>query len=88
LSQFRKYHPSGNLKFNNLGIFQSLKFRILMEKNLLFYLKLNFTQNTMGCHGLIKINAEVFDRKFLSILWELNGQVHELGKLIQNDMQI
>jgi len=33
LSQFKKYHPSGNLKFENLGIFQSLKFRILMEKN-------------------------------------------------------
>jgi len=25
LSQFKKYHPSGNLKFNNLGISQSLK---------------------------------------------------------------
>jgi len=25
LSQFKKYHPSGNLKFNNVGIFQSLK---------------------------------------------------------------
>jgi len=31
-SQFKKYHPSGNLKFNHLGIFQSLKFRILMKK--------------------------------------------------------
>jgi len=30
LSQFKKYHPSGNLKFINLGIFQSLKFRNLM----------------------------------------------------------
>ena len=28
LSQFKKYHPSGNLKFNYLGIFQSLKLRI------------------------------------------------------------
>jgi len=28
LSQFKKkYHPSGNLKFNNLGIFQSLILR-------------------------------------------------------------
>jgi len=27
LSKYKKYHPSGNLKFNNLGIFQSLKFR-------------------------------------------------------------
>jgi len=32
LSQFKNYHPSGNLKMNYLGIFQSLKFRILMEK--------------------------------------------------------
>ena len=33
LSQFfKKYHPSGNLKFNNLGISQSLKLRILMEE--------------------------------------------------------
>jgi len=30
LSLFKKYHPSGNLKFNDLGIFQSLKFRNLM----------------------------------------------------------
>jgi len=27
LSQFKKYHPSGNLKFKNLGIFQSLILR-------------------------------------------------------------
>jgi len=31
--QFKKYHPSVNLKFNNLGIFTSLKLRILIEKN-------------------------------------------------------
>jgi len=29
LSHFKKYHPSGNLKFNNLGIFPSLKLRNL-----------------------------------------------------------
>jgi len=29
--QFKKYHPSGNLKFYKLGISQGLKFRILME---------------------------------------------------------
>jgi len=28
----KKYHSSGNQKFDNLGIFQSLKFRILEEK--------------------------------------------------------
>jgi len=52
LSQFRKDHPSGNLKFNDLSIFECLKFRILMEKNLLISLKQNFTPNTLGCHGL------------------------------------
>jgi len=33
LSQFKKYHPSGNLKFYNLGILNSLKLRILVKKN-------------------------------------------------------
>jgi len=52
LSQLKKYHPSGNLKFNNVGIFQSLRFRILIEKNLPISLKLNFTPNTLGSYGL------------------------------------
>jgi len=29
----KKYHPSEDMKFNHLGIFQSLKLRILVEKN-------------------------------------------------------
>jgi len=33
LLKFKKYHPSGNLKFNYLGISQSSKLRIFMEKN-------------------------------------------------------
>jgi len=33
LPQLQKLHSSGNLKFNYLGVFQSLKLRILMEKN-------------------------------------------------------
>jgi len=37
-SQFKKYHPSGNLKFNNVGTFISLKLRNLMEKSLEFLL--------------------------------------------------
>ena len=41
-SQCKKYHPSENLKFNNLGIFQSFQFRILMEKILPITLKLKF----------------------------------------------
>jgi len=52
LSQFKKYHPSRKLKFNNLGIFQSLKLRILAEKILPISLELNFTLNTLGCYGL------------------------------------
>jgi len=47
-SQFKKYHPSGNLKFNYLGIFQSLRFRFLMEIKILpISLMLNFTPNTL-----------------------------------------
>jgi len=32
LTQFIKYQPSGNFKFNNLGILQSLKLRTSMGK--------------------------------------------------------
>jgi len=48
----KKYHPSGNLKFNYLGIFQSLKLRIFVGKIISISLKLNFTPNTLGCYGL------------------------------------
>jgi len=57
LPQLKKYPPPpGNLEFNYLGIFQSLKLRISMEKILLISLKLNFTPNTLGCYGL-KVRA-------------------------------
>jgi len=52
LSQFEKYHPAGNLKFSYLGIFQSLKLRILVEKILSISLKLHFSPNTLGFFGL------------------------------------
>jgi len=50
----KKYHPPppGNLKCNKLGIFQSLKLRILAVKILPIPLKLNFAPNTSGCYGL------------------------------------
>jgi len=48
----KESHPSGNLKFNYLGIFQSIKLRILVEKILLISLKQNFIRNTLGCYGL------------------------------------
>jgi len=54
LSQFKKYRPSGNLNFNNLGISQGLKWRNSMGKILRISLKLNFTPNTLGCYGLFK----------------------------------
>jgi len=52
LSQFKKYHPSGNLKLNNLGIFQSLKFRILMEKNPCNFSKAEFHSKYFGLFKL------------------------------------
>jgi len=48
LSQFKKNCPSKNLKFDNLGIFRSLKLRILVEKVLAISPNLNFTPNTSG----------------------------------------
>ena len=66
LSKLSKYHPSGNLKFNYLGIFQSLKFRILMEKIPPISLKLNFTPNTLGCYGL-RYEGPNFIYKFYSV---------------------
>jgi len=59
LSQFKKYHPSGNLKFNYLSIFQSLKLLILMEKNILISLRPNFS---LGCYGL-KYVKSTFEKK-------------------------
>jgi len=52
-SHFKKYHPSRNLKFTYLGIFQSLKLRIFMKKILWISLKLNFTPNNLGRYGLM-----------------------------------
>jgi len=52
LSQYKKYHPSGNVKFISLSIFQSLKLRILIEKFILISPKLKFSANTLGCYGL------------------------------------
>jgi len=53
MSQFKNNHPSENLKFNNLSIFQNSKLRISLEKFLLISLKLNFTPNTLVSNGLI-----------------------------------
>jgi len=60
LSNFKNYHPSGNLKFITLGIFQSLKLRNLMRKILEISLKQNFTPNTstLGCYGLKQSKVE------------------------------
>jgi len=52
LSQFKKYQPSENLKCNHLGIFPSLKFRILLENTLPIFLKKNITPNTLDGYGL------------------------------------
>jgi len=49
----KKYHPSENLKLNNLGIFQSFKLRNIIEKILQISLKLNFTSNTLDYCGFM-----------------------------------
>jgi len=54
LSQLKKYHPYGNLKFNYLGIFQSLKLRILMEKN-----PFNFSEFHSKYFGLLWVNLSI-----------------------------
>jgi len=51
-SQYKNYLPTGNLKCNNLGIFQGLKLRNLIRKTFQISRKLNFTPNTLGCYGL------------------------------------
>jgi len=53
LSQFKKISPLWKPEIY-LGIFQSLKLRILMERILSISLKLNFTPNTLGCYELIE----------------------------------
>jgi len=88
LSQFKKYHPSGNLKFFNLGFLKSLKLRILVRKILPISLKLNFTPNALGCKGLKVCLKDLFRKIYkmgifqtksletlndLGIKWELLG---------------
>jgi len=67
MSQLKKYHPSGNLKFNNLGIFQSLKYRILLEKILQMSLNLNFTPNTLGCCKLTKKKVNATAKRIINL---------------------
>ena len=57
-----KISPLWNLKFDYLGIFQSLKLRILMEKILSISQKLNFAPNTLDCYGLIQPSTNLTNR--------------------------
>jgi len=52
-SHTEKYHPTGNTTFDNLDIFQSLKLRILMEKNPSNFSSSKFHSRTSSCYGLI-----------------------------------
>jgi len=52
LSKFKKYRPSGKLKFNNFGHFPKLEIALFNGKILRISLKLNFIPNTLGCYGL------------------------------------
>ena len=81
LSQFKKYHSSGNLKVNYLGVFQSSKLRNFMGKILRYSIQLNFTQNTLGCYGLNRnsthfLNFQDFKNSgenLKSEFWSLGG---------------
>jgi len=68
----KKYHPSGNLKFNNLGIFPSLKLRILMGKIPPIPLKLNFTLNTLRCYGLMPQTLRTYSVKVESVRGQMS----------------
>ena len=66
LSKLKKYHPSGNLNFNNLGIFQSLKSSNLKGKILRISLKLNFSPNNLSCYGLSLVRNHRFEMPYWS----------------------
>ena len=53
LSKFKKYPPSEYLKFNNLGIFQSLKLCKLMGKSFDFLAKFHSEY-----FGLLRVKSE------------------------------
>jgi len=91
LSQFKKYHPPGNQKFNYLGILKRLKFRISSEIILYISLKLNFTPNTLGCYRLNNAFSSTMKLGFWTLQqmkksgcyqWKNTG---EMGKCINKD---
>jgi len=57
----KKYRLSKILKFNNLGNFQTLKLRTLIEKILPISLNLNLTANTLHCYRLTKPRSVKID---------------------------
>jgi len=59
-SKFKKYYPSGNPKFNNLGIFQSLNLPKLMGKILKISHKLNFTPILWTVMGYVPLGFPAF----------------------------
>jgi len=70
LSQFRKYRSSENLKFNNLGIFQSSKFRISMEKNPFNFSKAKFHFKYFGLLWVKRVRKSVDEAKVLTVEME------------------
>jgi len=78
LSQFKKYHPSGKLKFSYLVIFQSLKLRIL-KKKIFVSLKVNFTLNTLDCYGLSACSSAGSSAGTYPIDRELKARLFDRG---------
>jgi len=75
--QLKKYHPSGDLKFIDLGILQRLKFCVLKEKILSIYFKglrtlRGYHDKTEGKNSLVKrllLNGARSFFFFLSLLF-------------------
>jgi len=79
LSQFKKYQPSANLKFNYSGTFQSLKLRIIKQNILQISLKLNFTRNTLGRYGF-NIRRFVLAKEIMGLAYPSNCLCQVVGE--------
>jgi len=64
LWQFTNYQPSRNLEFNYSDIFPKLKIAYFNGKILSIFHKLNFTQNTLGCSGLMTKEVDHYTGQF------------------------
>jgi len=75
------------MKFNNSGIFQSLKLGILVEKIFPISLKLNFTPITSGCYGLINININCLKKLIYPCRKVITEKLSAVKSLLKNPVR-